>query len=294
MAVTVAVAAVTLLVPGSAAAGAPSPKPKPVQVTGDNKGGYVTTVVQAPSTNVGAPSQQHNETVSTNDDVQCTWTENPKHLEDEYRDLLGWGEPGGHWYDIRCTDGSVYLSVYVPPAANNAPPPQALAASLAQREANRLPLPDPAIRHNPSGDALVNLSTWWWVDPQQWRPLSQRTSIGPVWARVTARPVKSVWDAGDGTAPLTCRGGGTPYDSKRSADSQASDCSHVYKHSSANQPQAGSDPNDRFFTVTVTVYWRVRFVGAAGAAGALPVMTRTSRFPLRVDERQTVVTGGSG
>jgi hypothetical protein len=150
------------------------------------------------------------------------------------------------------------------------------------------------VSRNPSGDAVVNLATWWWVDPRQWRALTQRTAVGPVWARVSARPVKSVWDAGDGTAPLTCRGGGTPYDTRRSSNAQSTDCSHVYTRSSAGQPQTGPDPNDRFFTVTVTVYWQVSFVGAGGARGALPVMTRTTRFPLRVVERQTVVTGGSG
>jgi hypothetical protein len=272
----------------------PPPGPPPVQVTGDNKGGYVSTVVQAPGAPTDDPAPSTSSTSADDTAVRCTWTENSKHLEDEYLHWIGWGEPGGRWYDIRCTDGSMYFSIYVPPAANNVAPGLVLANALAQRAANRLPLPAPTIRYNPSGAALVNLATWLWVDPRQWRSITQRTAAGPVWARVTARPVKTVWDPGDGSPTLTCRGGGTPYDSSNPADGQTTDCSHTYTRSSADQPQSGPDPNDRFFTVTVTVYWQISFTGNGGAGGALPAMTRTTQFPLRVEEREAVVTSGSG
>jgi hypothetical protein len=155
-------------------------------------------------------------------------------------------------------------------------------------------LPAPEVRHNPPGDALVNLATWWWVDRSQWHPVSQRTSAGPVWAQVTVTPVRSVWDAGDGTPVLSCDGGGTPYDNHKPPESQSTECSHTYTTSSARQPRSGPDPNDRYFTVTATVYWSVSWVGPGGARGTLPLMTRTTRFALPVDERQTVVTAGSG
>ena len=282
-----------LLLPAAPAFANGPPTPPPIQVSGDNQGGYVSTVVQVPGKGPVSASDASNLT-SSDDGVHCTWKENSTHLEDLYMHWVGWGEPGGHWYDIRCSDGTMYFSIYVPPAPNNVPAPLILANAIAQRAANRLPLPSPGVRHNPRGDALVNFATWWWIDPREWRPLSQRTSAGPVWVRVTARPVKSVWDAGDGTSPLTCRGGGTPYEASKPAAAQSTGCSHTYEASSAGQPQSGSDPNDRFYTVTVTVYWQVSFVGAGGARGALPVMTRTARFPLRVVEREAVVTGGSG
>jgi hypothetical protein len=46
--------------------------------------------------------------------------------------------------------------------------------------------------------------------------------------------------------------------------------------------------------VTVTTTWSVSWVGSGGAAGTLPVISRSRTFPLRVAERQAVVTGGSG
>jgi hypothetical protein len=103
-----------------------------------------------------------------------------------------------------------------------------------------------------------------------------------------------VWDAGDGSQPVVCGGPGRAYDPNRPAREQSSDCTHTYPRSSAEQPQSGPDQNDRFFTVTVTVYWQVSWTGSGGSGGALPEIARTTSFPLRVVERQTVVTGGSG
>jgi hypothetical protein len=207
---------------------------------------------------------------------------------------VGSSAAGGHYYDVRCSDGSLSLAVYVPPSAPNVPPEVVVAGSLAEEASNRLPLPSPGARHNPSSDALVGLATWWWVDEQTWAPLQQRTQAGPVWAQVTARPVRSVWDAGDGSQPVVCGGPGRAYDPNRPAREQSSDCTHTYPRSSAEQPQSGPDQNDRFFTVTVTVYWQISWTGSGGSGGALPEIARTTSFPLRVVERQTVVTGGSG
>lgn len=260
--------------------------PPPVVVTTDNHQGEVTTSLTSP----GAPGHKIVRTSSSGAESKCTW----QVIFMVARLPLPSMPYRGTWYGEFCGGPSYEAVIWVPDKANNRPPAQATPAVLAQQERNRLPLPTPAVQHNPTGDALVNLETWWWIDSRQWHVLRQRTAVGPVWAQVTARPVKSVWDAGDGTAPLTCRGGGTPYDTDKSADSQSTDCSHTYAQSSAGQPQNGTDPNDRFFTVTVTVYWQVRFVGSGGAGGALPMMTRTTTFPLRVEERQTVVTGGSG
>jgi hypothetical protein len=115
-----------------------------------------------------------------------------------------------------------------------------------------------------------------------------------VWAEVTATPVSTTWDAGDGSAPVTCAGPGTAYDRSLPESQQSTDCSHTFRRSSADQPQTGSSVNDRFFTVTVTTSWQVTWTGSAGGGGTLPVLTTSSSFPLAVAQRQTVVTGGSG
>lgn len=261
-------------------------RPPPVVVSGNNNG-VVQTIVTDPGRD-GVPVAGKGSSTSTHS--RCYWQVIYYVAQLPLPDM----PYKGTWYGEFCGGPDYVAVVWVPDKAVNRPPVRHTPATLAQQAVNQMPLPAPAVRHNPSGDAMVNLATWWWVDPSQWRSMTQRTAVGPVWATVTARPVKSVWNPGDGSAPVTCSGGGTPYDANRPSDGQHTDCSFTYRESSASQPQTGPGVNDRFFTVSVTVYWQVSFVGAGGARGVLPMMTRTSRFPLRVDERQTVVTGGSG
>jgi hypothetical protein len=197
----------------------------------------------------------------------------------------------GTWW-IQYCDNQGYSGTpqFVPDNAPNAPTVIVTPGVLAQSAVNELRLPAPLASHNPPGDATTNLAVWFWIPRPQWRSLSQTTRAGNVWARVTATPVSTSWDPGDGSAPVVCSGAGTPYDRSRPADEQSSDCTHTYTRSSASQPQTGPDPNDRFFTVRVSVVWRVTWVGAAGAAGQLPDLTRVATFQLRVDDREAVVT----
>lgn len=270
------------------------PQPGPVVVAGDNNGGWVDTTVNVPSTpGTSQPSGSAGSSSSSDDGVTCTWTEESAYAQSLW-DWLGAGEPGGHWYDVSCSDGSIYVGLYVPPAAGNVPPAVLLAGSLARTAANRLQLPRPQVRHSPAGQALVGLATWFWVDPAGWRVLRQRTVAGPVWAQVVATPVSTTWDPGDGSTPVVCSGPGTPYDTARPESAQSTDCSYLYRRSSAGQPQTGPDVNDRFFTVTVTTTWQVTWTGPGGSGGTLPTLTRSSSFGLAVAQRQTVVTGGSG
>lgn len=267
---------------------------QPIVVVGDQHPGAVDTTVTAPGTVTGQPATVGHGSGSSNNgsSVTCTWKAESDYSQQAFQ-WLG-SDPNGTWYDVTCSDGSSYIGVYVPPSAANLPPAVALAGTLAQTVANHLPLPSPSVRHNPSGHALVGLATWWWVDPGQWQPLQQRTQAGPVWAEVTATPFSTTWDAGDGSEPVTCGGPGTPYDVTRPAAAQSTDCSYIYRRTTADQPQTGPSVNDRFFTVTVTTSWRVTWVGTAGSGGTLPVLTTSSSFPLAVAQRETVVTGGSG
>jgi hypothetical protein len=265
----------------------------PVKVEGDKFGGYIDTSVTAPGTAGGQPSPVAAGTAADKDGPRCTWTEESPYAQSLW-EWLGAGEPGGTWYDVRCSDGSTFIGVYVPPASGSVPPDVRLAGSLARTVSNRLQLPAPAVGQSPAGQALVNLPTWWWVEPASWRVLRQRTQAGPVWAEVTATPMATSWDPGDGSEPLVCAGSGTPYDRSRPEGLQSTDCSYTYRRSSAEQPQTGPDVNDRFFTVTVTTVWEVTWRGSGGSGGTLPRLSRTSSFPLAVAQRQTVVTGGSG
>jgi hypothetical protein len=266
--------------------------PGPVTVTGDEKGGSVTTTV----TDTGPTGSQFT-SAGASSGVTCDWT--PDDTDDS---ILESADPssaaaqqyraGGRYYNVICSDGSVYPGLFVPgdTGAPQAVTPGALAESLTKR----LPLPLPVAQRNPSGDATTGLAVWFWVPGGEWRSLSQRTQAGPVWAQVTATPLSTTWDPGDGADPLVCAGPGTPYDDSRPSSDQSTQCSYTYPRSSAAQPQTGPDPNDRFFTVTVSVDWRVTWVGAGGASGQLPDLVRTATFQLRVDDRETVVTSGSG
>jgi hypothetical protein len=293
--VVVVTAAIAALMPAPfATADTHGHKPGPVQVGGDYHSGVVTTHVDVPGDTPASTRNRSDHSATGSTGVTCKWIENSRRLEATYRNWLGWGKNAGRWYDVRCSDGSVYLSLFVPPAANNVPAPVVLAGSLAEKAVNQLRLPVPEVHTNPQGQALVGLSEWLWVDQRQWRTLRQRTQAGPVWAVVTARPMSVSWDPGDGSQPVVCAGPGTPYDPSESADAQRTDCSYTYARSSASQPQTGPNENDRFFSVTVTTSWLVSWVGAGGTGGTLPVMTRSSTFPLAVAEREALVTGGSG
>ncbi|MCW2599476.1 MAG: hypothetical protein JWM02_1305 [Frankiales bacterium] len=277
--------------PIGVASATPTPPP-PVVVSGDNNSGTVDTTVTAP----GLPSAPNHPTGSSSSDagngITCVWTAESAYSQQLFVELGS--DPNGTWYDVSCSDGSVTLGVYVPPASGNVPPAVVLAGTLAQTAANSLQLPAPRAARSPAGQALVGLATWFWVDPAQWQPLTQRTTAGPVWAEVTATPVSTTWDPGDGMGVLACSGPGTPYDRTRPEAQQSTDCSHTYRRSSADQPQTGPQVNDRFFTVTVTATWQITWRGPAGSGGTLAPLTRQSTFALPVAQRQTVVTSGSG
>jgi hypothetical protein len=184
----------------------------------------------------------------------------------------------GGWVIRKCSDGSM-STAWVP-----APVTAATVERLAQRATNRLPLPLPSPRFNPSrpssaGPAtLVAIPTWFWVEG--WQPVTQRTRAGGVWAEVVASPVAATWYPGDGSPPVRCvaneawRPGAAP-----------SSCEHVYTRSSAGQP-------GNAYRARVVVTWQVRWTGSGGRSGSLPLMQRQLSFPIAVAERQTVVTVG--
>ena len=202
------------------------------------------------------------------------------------------GEEGA-WFFRQCSDGS-FTVVWVP--AEGEPPgvPRVSPGELAVQAANYLPLPAPTVRHSPDRahgrpQTVVGLETWLWVDPSTFTELRQSTSAGGVSATVTARPVSTVWETGSADAPdAVCPGPGVPYDTTRGSEGQSTYCSTVYARSSADRPQTGPDPDDRFFTGTATTVWRVSWVGTGGAAGTLPDLRRTSTFQLAAAEIQAV------
>jgi hypothetical protein len=171
------------------------------------------------------------------------------------------------------------------PTDQNLPSPTApTPAQLAQEAWRRLPIPAPEVATAPprGSDGLVGLAQWFWVS--NWEGRRDRVQVGGVWAEVTARPTRLTINPGAGQAPVVCSGPGTPYDPRRSVDGQPSDCSFTYVRSSAGLPNSA-------YQVAVTVTWGGTWEGSGGTGGTLPVLSRSTSFPLRVAEGQAVAGG---
>lgn len=263
------------------AAGAASAGPAPV-VVGDDVGGVDTTVV-----NPGAPGSGGTQPVggssSGRSGPTCTYTLVIGNAE-EY----AYEEPGmisgidGNYYQRQCSDGTSI--VYWQPIGTAVPGPVLpTPGELAQRAVNRLQLPKPQVGFSPDPAThpyqLVNLPTWWWTT--NWAPLQQRTAAGPVFAEVTATPVQSTFDGGDGSEPAACDRAGLVWRSGLAEDDPRA-CLFTYRHSATD------------ITSTVSTTWRVTWVGSGGSGGRLPDITTSSTQPLTVYERQTVNTYGRG
>ena len=152
-------------------------------------------------------------------------------------------------------------------------------ADLAIIKWSQLPIPAPRVRTAPPRHktGLVGLPEWFWVT--NWRSLSGRASAGEVWAEVNAVPQRLVIKPGDERHVVGCPGPGTAYDPSKPAAAQRTNCSYTYARSSATQP-GGS------YRVRVTVTWGGTWRGSDGSGGALPPLTRSTTFRLRVAEAQ--------
>lgn len=159
--------------------------------------------------------------------------------------------------------------------------PNVTPGQLATEAWKALQLPKPEIHTAPPrGTAgLVGLPEWVWIPRSQWRPLSKRAAAGGVWAQVTARPERLSIEPGSGLAARSCAGPGMAYDPARPASGQHTDCSYTYGRPSVSRPGA-------VYRVKVTVVWSGAWTGSGGTGGALPDLSRSSTFSLRVGEAQ--------
>jgi hypothetical protein len=199
------------------------------------------------------------------------------------------GPPAMQAFRYTCDDGSAgHVAVRVgadPAAAADTGPTVALITpgELAQQAFNSLQLPAPGVRLSPdSGPGryqLVGFPTWWWVE--NFEPVSQRTAAGAVWAQVTATPLYSTFNGGEGQAPVRCDGPGLPW-RQGLPERSPGVCSYSYQRPAET------------VTATVTVTWQVTWVGSGDTAGELPLVRMSTAQPLTVYERQAVVTSGHG
>lgn len=210
------------------------------------------------------------------------------------------GEPQGRLYRDMRTDTSTGETVEVAagcerpsspaPAtpAGGGPAPAPSPGALATQAIQRTPLPVPQMAMSPGGSIplLVNLPTFLWIDPSQWRPQTASASAGGVTSTVTATPERVVWDMGQGDS-VTCDGPGVAYIPSLPDDAQPSTCRFTYPASSART-------DDRTFTVRATIEYHVTWT-ASGAAGGgdLGISRRSSTTSVRVAELQALNVAGS-
>jgi len=199
----------------------------------------------------------------------------------------------GAWYSVFCVDVStgvqVTQTVWIT-GSQPAPTPSVDPRVLALQAENSMELPHPVVDTDPSGTSVVQLATWFWIDPSLWRTISVTATAGPVSATAVATPVDVRWSTGDGSG-MVCYGPGTPYRAGLASTAPSSSCCHTYVRTSAGQPSLDGDPDDATFVVTASVDWAVSWTSSGvSGGGALPSLVTATSALLRVDQIESVNT----
>lgn len=166
---------------------------------------------------------------------------------------------------------------------------QVSARDLALQAANaiyqRLPAPQGSFAPSPDR-GVVHVGMWFWAEPTSWRPVSVTawtiTPSGVVWATTTATPTRLVLLPGDGSAAIGCPGPG-PVWTVELGDLASSPCMHTYRHASVSRPRGVYDAE-------LGIDWGISWTSNVGQGGPLPGWMTTSRYAVRVDEIQALVT----
>ncbi|MEU4606076.1 hypothetical protein AB0F43_24070 [Kribbella sp. NPDC023972] len=127
--------------------------------------------------------------------------------------------------------------------------------------------PDPALQVKPTYTPRVNVPAYFSLTAESSLVLQNDPAKGELDSgfydpthNLTMRGmvVQMLVDPGDGSKPIECKMGATPiddadgYDETKDPYNQMSTCKHIYKRSSANQP-------DGMYTVKLTITWSVSY-----------------------------------
>ena len=141
----------------------------------------------------------------------------------------------------------------------------------------------------PARRGLINIGTWFWVEPTVWQPKSVTawvpTPEGPVSVTTTATPTKLVFHPGDGfrgNGDKTCTGPGQKWVGML-GDSLPSSCMYAYRHSSAVNSSG-------LFSASLSIIWRVAWRSSTGSSGTLPNVSTGSSHQMNIREFQALVT----
>ena len=141
--------------------------------------------------------------------------------------------------------------------------------------------------------AVVQFTTWLWLDPAYWRPASaSSTTPGGVTVTVDAIPVEVIWDLDEGVR--VCDGPGIAW-------SQAAEASYELQPESARGTgnpactftfvNASSIRPSGVFDASVTVRWEFSWSMNGAGRGVFGTVEVSDSWPLTVGEIQTVITG---
>ena len=153
-------------------------------------------------------------------------------------------------------------------------------------------LPDPSASFAPpAAKGVVKVGMWFWIDPSDWASFSVTawvpTPSGTRWATTTARPVRLVFDPGDGglgSGSVSCTTPGTRWKTAYGDDQRSpSGCQYTFDHSSV---MAG---NGSSFPAKVTIVWDVSWRSSSGAGGYSGQLRTSSSYAMRVREIQALV-----
>ncbi|MPY95674.1 MAG: hypothetical protein GEV08_22245 [Acidimicrobiia bacterium] len=155
---------------------------------------------------------------------------------------------------------------------------------LIDKARDYLVVPAPVPHLSPPADVphLVGMPEWLAVDPASLAPLDVTVAVPGVTVTLTATPVATIWDPGDGTDPFACAGPGDVW----SPGATSPTCTHTYQWSSTRSGPGATYP------ASVATLWDLTWgCTPACGTGALPQLTRATGYDLLVRQGQAIITG---
>jgi len=200
---------------------------------------------------------------------------------------LAWPPPAGqHWAIMTCSDGYPDRGPQAVLISNATGAPVVTAQELQAQAAGELSIPAlvPSTAPPRGSAGLVGLAEWFWVPAKDWHARTVTVTAGPVWATVTAVPVRLSVTPGTGLPAVSCIGPGTAYSRREPAADQHPDCSYTYLRPSAGLP-------GNAYQASVWVSWRVSWTGSDGAGGLLDAALEVpSALSIPVAQAEALVT----
>jgi hypothetical protein len=156
--------------------------------------------------------------------------------------------------------------------------------------------PDPALQIMPTFTPRVNIPAYFTLTPQTSEVYETDGTTSSYYSpghNLTMRGmvVKLTIDPGDGTGTFDCLTGTTPlddptgYDQTKDPYNQLNPCKHIYKRSSASQP-------DGMYTVKLTITWEVSYWIGKDQGGWHPIGQAAVHAVQRLPVQEVEAIGG--